>query len=62
MRMREGFRSPVREFRTPGSLAGLAGNCQSYATRAILAFKVLAPGMKPEAQFCKNICEGARKS
>jgi hypothetical protein len=32
MRKREGFRSPVREFCTPGSLAGLMGNCQSYAT------------------------------
>ena len=35
MRKRGGFRSPVREYRTPGSLAGLAGNCQSYATYAI---------------------------
>ena len=35
MRKREGFRSPVREYRTPGSLAGLMGDCQSYATHAI---------------------------
>src|SRR5687768_771918 len=32
MRMREGFRSPVREYCTPGSLAGAAGNRRPYAT------------------------------
>jgi hypothetical protein len=53
MRKREGFRSPVREYRTPGSLAGLAGDCQSYATCSMVVRKEESPLVLSGANYVK---------